>query len=679
MSEPTSTSVAVVEANENTNIGDVSSSKIIHKRKRTSKVWEDFDLITKPSGVQEAICKHCRHAFVGGSASGTTHLKNHLPRCKSRRFKDPLQQLLAVTKTASEKCVLEPFKFDAQRSRLDLVRFIISYGCPFDVVENPFFGIFTTNLNPSFKIISRNTIRNDCLKLYKQEKEKLYKYLDTLSCRFSITIDMWTSTQRLSYCAVTVHYINNAWQLNHKIIAFTAMRSPYDGKTLCRVIMDVALDWNIDKKLFSITTDTISNNDVMVKELKKHLNDRSLLPLCGDLFHIHCSSHIFNFIVQDVLGEVSELLYKIRESVKYVKSSQLREQKFENAKNQVKIFPKKEMFIDTAYRWNSTYEMLDCALEMKEAFCRLKDIDHDYHIYPSEEEWKIGSIIRDCLKIFYNTTNKFSGRRYPTANIFFTNVCTINLKLQEWGRSGHPFLRSMAFKIKEKFDKYWEDNNLVLAIAIVLDPRFKMQIVEYYYNKIYGFEADKYISRVRTAIFDLYMEYGGELRDLLPSQSQASLAESGSSNLSLRFGFEVEASDNEELADFDKWCIDSGIASNIALTKSELDVYLEENLFPRSKDFDILGYWKLYHLKRPKLSAMARDILAIPATTIASEEAFNTSARAIHKYHTCLRPEVIEALMCGQSWLEPTIKTIDGEMEIHEEGGCYFDSVIQTN
>ncbi|KAA8528594.1 hypothetical protein F0562_035949 [Nyssa sinensis] len=51
--------------------------------------------------------------------------------------------------------------------------------------------------------------------------------------------------------------------------------------------------------------------------------------------------------------------------------------------------------------------------------------------------------------------------------------------------------------------------NLVLAIAVVLDPRFKMDLVKFYYNKIYESDANKYVQRVRSAFVDLYNEYGG--------------------------------------------------------------------------------------------------------------------------------------------------------------------------
>ena len=39
----------------------------------------------------------------------------------------------------------------------------------------------------------------------------------------------------------------------------------------------------------------------------------------------------------------------------------------------------------------------------------------------------------------------------------------------------------------------------------------------------------------------------------------------------------------------------------------------------KNEDFDILGWWKNNGLKYPTLQMIARDILVIPVTTVASE------------------------------------------------------------
>ena len=85
--------------------------------------------------------------------------------------------------------------------------------------------------------------------------------------------------------------------------------------------------------------------------------------------------------------------------------------------------------------------------------------------------------------------------------------------------------------------------------------------------------------------------------------------------------------------------------------KSELDSYLEEDCMPDSSDFDILSWWKMNKARYPLLSEIAKDFLAIPISTVASESAFSTGGRILSPHRSRLHPDTLEALMCTQNWL----------------------------
>ncbi|KAL0333070.1 UNVERIFIED_CONTAM: Zinc finger BED domain-containing protein RICESLEEPER 2 [Sesamum calycinum] len=61
---------------------------------------------------------------------------------------------------------------------------------------------------------------------------------------------------------------------------------------------------------------------------------------------------------------------------------------------------------------------------------------------------------------------------------------------------------------------------------------------------------------------------------------------------------------DESLDEFDSKTSD---ATNLSVM-SELDMYLEESLLPRTRDFDILNWWKINGVKFSTLQKMARDI-----------------------------------------------------------------------
>jgi len=86
---------------------------------------------------------------------------------------------------------------------------------------------------------------------------------------------------------------------------------------------------------------------------------------------------------------------------------------------------------------------------------------------------------------------------------------------------------------------------------------------------------------------------------------------------------------------------------------NDLQRYLaEESLDPRTTGFDILLWWKVNGSKYGALSLIAKDVLAIPVSTVASESAFNTSERILDSFRNSLSPKTLEALVCTQSWLK---------------------------
>ncbi|CAL5325876.1 unnamed protein product [Camellia sinensis] len=85
--------------------------------------------------------------------------------------------------------------------------------------------------------------------------------------------------------------------------------------------------------------------------------------------------------------------------------------------------------------------------------------------------------------------------------------------------------------------------------------------------------------------------------------------------------------------------------------KSELDRYLEESYEKEVVNFDILSWWKTNSSRYKILSQVARDILAIPVSTVASESTFSTGGRILDQFRSSFTPKLVESLICTQDWL----------------------------
>lgn len=88
--------------------------------------------------------------------------------------------------------------------------------------------------------------------------------------------------------------------------------------------------------------------------------------------------------------------------------------------------------------------------------------------------------------------------------------------------------------------------------------------------------------------------------------------------------------------------------------QSQLDTYFAEPVVIRVQfeKLDVLEYWKGNLSKYPELALMARDILSIPITTVASESVFSYGGRILGKFRSSLSPKNAEALLCARNWLE---------------------------
>ncbi|KAL0401880.1 UNVERIFIED_CONTAM: Zinc finger BED domain-containing protein RICESLEEPER 2 [Sesamum latifolium] len=102
------------------------------------------------------------------------------------------------------------------------------------------------------------------------------------------------------------------------------------------------------------------------------------------------------------------------------------------------------------------------------------------------------------------------------------------------------------------------------------------------------------------------------------------------------------------------------------VVKSELDKYLGEDLEVFRKEFDILNWWKVNSYRFPILSKIARDILAVPVSTVASESAFSISGCVLDAFRSSLSPKIVQALICAQDWLCMDSKPINVEEDLYE-------------
>ncbi|XP_021672490.2 zinc finger BED domain-containing protein RICESLEEPER 2 [Hevea brasiliensis] len=658
---------------------DLSDAVIVKSSRLKSVVWNDFDRVKK-GDTFVAICRHCKKKLSGSSSSGTSHLRNHLIRCQ-RRSNHGITQFLSSREkkkegtlalanvnvdqeqTRDEPLIVVNYKFDKfeqgqvkddagsvasgnfdqRRSQFDIARMIILHGYPVQMVEHVGFRVFVKNLQPLFEIVTTDRVEADCMDIYSQEKQKVYEVLDKLPGKISLSANLWSAFDDAEYLCLTAHYIDEAWQLKKKTLNFVLVDPTHTEDVRSEVIMTCLMDWDIDRKLFSMTFDSHSANDNVVHRIRDRLSQNRFLYCNGMLFDTRCAVSLMKVMVHDSLEVLSVVTHKIRESIRYVRSSQVTLMKFNEIASEGGVESQKCLCLDNPSRWDSTYFMLEVALEYRWVFSRLQEQDIAYSMCPTDLEWERVRTVTSYLKHFVEVANVFVKDKYPTANIYFSEICDIHLHLIEWCKNSDDFISSMALKIKSKFDEYWEKCSFSLAVAAMLDPRFKIKLIEYYYQQIFGTGSAELIDEVFEYIKALYNEHS--IGSPLASFDQGLTCQvSGSAGCLPSSGRDSK----DRLMGYDKFLHETSQSQGI---RSDLDKYLEEPLFPRSVDFNILNWWKVHTPRYPILAMMARNILGIPMSKVTPEFAFDNGGRVLDREWSSLRPTTVQALMCSQDWI----------------------------
>jgi hypothetical protein len=172
----------------------------------------------------------------------------------------------------------------------------------------------------------------------------------------------------------------------------------------------------------------------------------------------------------------------------------------------------------------------------------------------------------------------------------------------------------MSIAMKEKFMKYWTYIHGLMVVATVLDPRRKMKFLYAIYTQIYGPDGMvREAQKVKEMLIDLVKEY--------ESSIEGFSATNGIGGSSSKAQIEGDA-EVDEL--FDKYmAAEPAVLTTKVCTK--LDMYLEEELLPRTLELNVIDWWKVGGFKYTALRKVARDILAIHVTTVASESVFSTT------------------------------------------------------
>jgi hypothetical protein len=225
--------------------------------------------------------------------------------------------------------------------------------------------------------------------------------------------------------------------------------------------------------------------------------------------------------------------------------------------------------------------------------------------------------VADLLEVFKKSLSYCASQDQPTFSYTIPLFRFIITTLQNFTDiNASSTLSPVASAALLKIVQYFPTDNPSAVLATFLDPRFNIT----YFN--FSSEVGRLTELCRTTWVNAYSE--------LP------YTQSGAAN-----------DDTDEVLQF--FCN----ATNMSLDSSEFDRYLRE---PRlGVRADPLSWWKDQEINYPTLSMMARDYLAVPATSAAAERAFSAGSDLIAPRRCSMGDDTVTECMCVGAWVQNKI------------------------
>ncbi|KAL4147980.1 hypothetical protein QTP88_002288 [Uroleucon formosanum] len=290
--------------------------------------------------------------------------------------------------------------------------------------------------------------------------------------------------------------------------------------------------------------------------------------------------------------------------------------------------------IEVETRWNTRLLMLE-SIEKSlpeiikihgEFFCRLQNINRDL----------LQSLIT-FLKIFKNASDELEGDKKPTIQKVVLFKCLIKNNLIKYANLE---INNLDEDVEVNIDSIMKilgnkaltilDNKFQLSdvheIAVFLWPKFKMLKM---FSEENG-ERSRILGDIELRLLKFEIE-DGEKRANSVTETNIN---SNSQELT-----------SKEATMFSEWedGVDERAQQSIYKYKKELESYREENY--DISDDQILDFWSKQALRFPYLSKLARQILAIPASSASSERSFSVDGRVIEQRRSCIDGSTVDAIL----------------------------------
>lgn len=622
----------------------------------------------------------------------------------------PSEVSQASTPSSIAQYLDEQHPLHAEQWRNDFINWISHDDLTFEQAASPYLKkvIVTGGPQVAKLLPSARTVRTWLANTYIERVPEVRAALARSLSKIHVSFDAWSSPNDLSLLGVVGHWIDEHGQPANALLGLRPLEGHY-GVDIAPVLHSIILTFNIEGKLGAFMMDNADNNDTALRAL------RTMLPPTASLdpkeSRLRCLGHMINLVVKALLyGSRSSALQKelqqvndqeafkvwrqqgalghLHNLVTYIDRSEQRQRAFEAAQKKVYVDAEYKQTLhllkDTGVRWNSTYTMIERALNLDLAlkrYCRdwrpapheTYDLTADFLDYA---EWEELRHLEELLRPFYWSTKHIEGNAVtgshgalweviPAMDYLFTKLKhaanEIEEKPQLFTDHYQHCINHGFMKLRDYYTKI--DDSRLYAAAIALHPCRRFN----YFENAWASESpedhkdSEATTKAKQQTRSLFNEYLTNHRVASPPATpQAATVATGPihqdpdwhthfvQDYTVTPQHEEKHLQEQQRTELDRFMIE------------RLDIHYNKvvngSILRLSFINEPLRWWRergqaLY----PTLSIMALDLFAIPGMSSECERAFSSAKKMITDERYNLKYDIIEADQCVKSWFKSGI------------------------
>ena len=147
------------------------------------------------------------------------------------------------------------------------------------------------------------TVKKIIYEAYNYSLPQLKEILLTQATSISLTMDLWTARNRQGYLGVTCSYLNKSFKLCEFTLDIAYIRYPHTANHIRKTLENILNNWNIRKKIFTITTDNASNMKKCVKDM--------------EINQLGCSAHTLQLVVGKGMKPAEVLIARVKQLIDF--------------------------------------------------------------------------------------------------------------------------------------------------------------------------------------------------------------------------------------------------------------------------------------------------------------------------------------------------------------------------